>query len=84
LVQTLVSDRFHKTLRVRVAVGAVRRNRHALHALRDFPAVTWSGAPPVATGAQAPEPLASTDPALIAVQAAIASANAYLQFMETP
>ena len=32
LVEALVSDRFHETLRVRVAVGAVRRNRHALHA----------------------------------------------------
>ena len=51
--------------------------------LRDFPAVTWTGAPPVATGAQAPEPLPSTDAVLVAVQAAIASANAYLQFMAT-
>src|ERR1019366_1547628 len=32
VVQALVSDRFHETLGVRVAVGALRRNRHALHA----------------------------------------------------
>jgi|CZKU01.1.fsa_nt_gi hypothetical protein len=52
--------------------------------LRDMPAVTWSGAPPVPTGLQAAEPLASTDPALVAVRAAIASASAYLQFVATP
>ena len=32
VVQTLGTDRFHKPLRVRIAVRALCRNRHALHA----------------------------------------------------
>jgi hypothetical protein len=34
VIQALGSDRFHETLRVRIAIRTLRRNRHALHPAR--------------------------------------------------